>query len=431
MKLAIIAGGKGTRLGLKDIPKPMIDIGGKPLLEYQINLAKKYGITEIFILSGHLSEVIEEYFGNGSRFGVTITHVVEDMPMGTAGAVKQLKGIINDRFMVFYGDTVFDVNLQDMMDFDVLEKSMATVLVHPNDHPYDSDLLDIDGNSRVTAFYPKPHESGRFYKNLVNAALYILDPRIFSYIPDNRPSDFGKDIFPSLLKSGQSIRAYKTAEYIKDMGTPERFEKTKNDILSGKVAWLNRSNKRKAVFLDRDGVINREVGDLRKVEQFELLEGVAESIRKINKSEYLCIVITNQPGLAKGFYSFNTLAQIHNKMDSLLGRNGAFIDGLYYCPHHPEQGFPGEVPELKIECECRKPKPLLFFNAERDFNIDLAKSYFIGDRYIDVQAGKNAGTKTILVKTGFAGSDRNSSSPQPDHYFDSLSEAVDFIMEGK
>jgi histidinol-phosphate phosphatase family protein len=429
MKLAIIAGGKGTRLGLKDIPKPMVEIAGKPLLEYQIELAKKYDINDIYILSGHLSEVIINYFGNGEAFGVSITHIVEERPLGTGGAVKQLQKIITDRFLVFYGDTILDIDIDELLRFDNIEDSIATILVHPNDHPYDSDLLDVDDKDHVISFSPKPHSDFAYKKNLVNAALYILSPEVFNYIPDDRPSDFGKDIFPHLLSHKNKIRAYRSAEYIKDMGTPERFEKTKHDLISGKVSRLNRTNKRKAVFLDRDGVINKEVVDLRNAEQFELIDESALAIKKINKSEYLSIVITNQPGIAKGFFTYETLSTIHNKMDTLLGKEGAYIDNLYFCPHHPEKGFAGEIPDLKIDCECRKPKPGLIYVAADKHNIDLKNSFFIGDRYADIMAGKNAGLRTVLVKTGYAGSDKEKYSIEPDYTFKNLNEAINFIIE--
>lgn len=429
MKLAIIAGGKGTRLGLKDIPKPMVNIADKPLLEYQVELAKRYGLNDIYILSGHLSDVIIDYFGNGERFGVTITHIVEDKPLGTGGAVKQLKDLFDERFMVFYGDTILDIDLNEFIKFDHKEDCIATILVHPNDHPHDSDLLDIDDNCRITSFFPKPHNNNIYYKNLVNAALYILSPEIFDYIPEDHSSDFGKDIFPDLIQKHKIIRAYGSAEYIKDMGTPERFEKTKHDLVSGKVSRLNLSNKRKAIFLDRDGVINREVGDLRTPEQFELVDDAASVIRKINKSEYLAIVITNQPGIAKGFFSVETLNAIHKKMDTFLGKDGAYLNGLYYCPHHPDSGFPGEIPELKFECECRKPKPQLIYKACNDFNIDLDNSFFIGDRYVDIMAGKNAGVKTVLLETGYAGIDKDNYTVVPDYKFRNLTDAINFILE--
>lgn len=428
MKLAIIAGGKGTRLGLVDIPKPMAPIGGKPLLETQVELARRYGITEIFVLSGHLSQVIRDHFGDGSRFGVKIVHVTEGEPMGTAGAVLQLEGRVDERFMVFYGDTIMDIDLGRLMAYDASSEGIATLLVHPNDHPRDSDLLEVDRDGYVKAFHPKPRPEGKYYRNLVNAGLYVLDPAVFGLIPRGRPSDFGKDVFPAALAAGLGIRTYSTPEYIKDMGTPERFRRTEGDFLSGKVARLNRSNKRGAIFLDRDGVINREVGDLRGPEQFELLPGAAEAIRRINASEYLAIVVTNQPGIAKGFFSEETLDAVHGKMDSLLGDSGAYVDGLYYCPHHPHKGFPGEVPELKVECRCRKPAPGMIERAAADFNVDLGRSFLIGDRYADIMAGKNAGIGTILLRTGFAGSDSGSYAVEPDRTCADLGEAVDRIV---
>ena len=171
MKLVIIAGGKGTRLGLKDIPKPMVEVGEKPLLEYQINLAKQYAIKNIYMLSGHLSEVIVDYFGNGRKFGVNITHVIENSPLGTSGAVKQLENRIAGRFMVFYGDVFLDTDLRSFMDFDREAGSVADIIVHPNDHPHDSDLVDINDENIVTAFHSKPHDKNKYYRNLVNAAV--------------------------------------------------------------------------------------------------------------------------------------------------------------------------------------------------------------------------------------------------------------------
>nr|WP_321234165.1 HAD-IIIA family hydrolase [uncultured Psychroserpens sp.] len=429
MKLVIIAGGKGTRLGLKEIPKPMVVINGKPLLEHQIDLAKRYGLTEIYILSGHLSSVIIDHFGDGANFGVNITHVVEDKPLSTAGAVKQLEGLIEDRFMVFYGDTIMDLDLTNFIGFDSENMdSIGSILVHPNDHPYDSDLIEINANERVTAFLSKPHKEDLFYSNMVNAALYILSPKVFDYITPNEASDFGKHIFPQILET-ENLYAYKTTEYIKDMGTPDRFAKVENDLVSGKVARLNRSKKQKAVFLDRDGVLNKEVDQLTNIEDFELIDGTVRAIKSLNKSDYLVIVITNQPVIAKGFISTKQLNSIHKKMDTLLGNEGAFLDDLFYCPHHPETGFEGEITELKIECECRKPRPGMLLKAAQQYNIDLENSWFIGDRYTDIAAGKSANTNTILLKTGHAGNDKDRfDSIESDFEFNNLLEATDYIL---
>jgi D,D-heptose 1,7-bisphosphate phosphatase len=428
MIVVIVAGGKGTRLGLADSPKPMVEMAGKPLLEHQVDLAKRYGFLDFYVLSGFFSEKIIDYFGDGSRFGVRIHHVTETRPLGTAGSVKQLEGLIHDTFMVFYGDVLMDVCLPDMLSFHRDRPGIATILVHPNDHPFDSDLLDIDANGYVDRFYPKPRPDAVYYRNLVNAGLYIFEPEIFQYIQRDVESDFGRDVLPFLLDENEKIKAYYTAEYVKDIGTRERLLTCTNDFLKGRVFELNRSNPRRAVFLDRDGVINREADCISEMERFELLEGSSEAVRKINSSNYMAVVITNQPAIAKGFCTEDQLRQVHNKMETVLGREGAYIDYLYYCPHHPEKGFEGERSEYKINCECRKPRTGLIEKARQDFNIDLQESFLIGDRTVDVMAAVNAGMRSILVRSGYGGKD-NSFPCQPDFVFDNLGDSVDFILD--
>ncbi len=421
MQTVIIAGGKGTRLGLKDIPKPMVKIADKPLLEHQIELAKRYGSDEIFILSGHLADVITDYFGNGEKFGVKIHHVIEPYPLGTAGSLKLLEGKLDERFMVFYGDVVMDFDLDSFIAFDKQHDSVGTTLVHPNDHPYDSDLLEVDENCKVTRVIPKPHNDGEYYQNLVNAAVYIFSDKVFRYIEEGVSQDFGKRILPKIVSQGGELYAYKTPEYIKDMGTAERFEKVKDDFVCGKVARLNKKNKRSCIFLDRDGVINKNMDTNPTVKDFELLDGVAQAIHKINKSDYLSVVVTNQPMIAKGFVTFEQVNETHKKMETLLGEQGAFLNAIYYCPHHPDKGFEGEVKELKIDCECRKPKPGMLLKAAEDMNIDLKNSWMIGDSKRDIDAGKNAGCKTIFI------SQENTTGA--DFVAKNLEQAVKIILE--
>lgn len=423
MQLVILAGGKGTRLGLTDIPKPMVSMAGKPLLERQIELVKDYGIDEVFILSGHLARVISDYFGDGSKWGVKIHHVVEPYPLGTAGALKLLEGRLTDRFLVFYGDVVMDFDIKAFEDFDIKRGGVATILVHPNSHPYDSDLVEINEDFSVDSFLPKPHPENLIYRNLVNAAVYIMSPRVMDYIESEVYSDFGKHVLPRLLEQNQKIYAYQTAEYIKDMGTKDRFSAVCQDLESGKVSRLNKRNARPAIFLDRDGTLNKDMGTNPNVRDFQLLIDVPQAISKINKSDYLSVVVTNQPMIAKGFVTFEDVENVHRKMETLLGKSHAYVDGIYYCPHHPERGFDGEVPELKIDCECRKPKIGMLLQAKKDFNIDLSRSWMIGDNETDMMAGKAAGCRTILVnnnslKTDFA-----------DYVCLNLLEAINFIME--
>lgn len=427
MKLAIIAGGKGTRLGLKDAPKPMVRIGGAPLIGHQINNAKRYGIKDIYILSGYLADVIEDYFGDGKAFGVNIDHIVERHPLGTAGAVKQLEGKINERFMVFYGDVMLDVDLKSFMEFDKLSNSAVAIIVHPNDHPYDSDLVEINNENIVTVFHSKPHKENAYYSNLVNAAVYILSPEIFKCIPHDKPSDFGKDIFPLLLKSGKTIRAYKTAEYLKDMGTPDRLKKIKDDFAAGKIARLSKRNKRPAIFMDRDGTLVEDIDLLHKEEDLKLFPFSSSAIKKINDSDFISFLITNQPVVARNLCDISVVKQIHSKLEALLGMEGAYLNDIYFCPHHPDKGYPGENPDFKIDCGCRKPKTGMIKRALSDYNIDIEASWLIGDATVDLQTGINAGMKTILVRTGKGGKDKKFEA-SPDFVFDNVLDAVDFIL---
>lgn len=429
MKAVIIAGGKGTRLGLTDLPKPMVPVVGKPLLEHQILLLKRYGITDVIFLTGHLSEKIEEYFEDGSSWEMNISYVREKEPLGTAGAILQLEKEIQERFLVLYGDVVMDFDIDKFREFDEKDDSLGSLIVHPNDHPYDSDLVEREGDV-VTRFISKPHPEGLLYENLVNAAVYILSPEIFQYIPVGVSSDFGKDIFPDVVNRGLKLRAYASPEYIKDLGTPDRLEKVENDLSSGKIARWNLGASRPAIFIDRDGVINKEVDNLRRIEDFEILPGVEDAIRKINKSDYLAVVITNQPAVAKGFLTLTELKDIHKLLETKLGSAKAFVNHIYFCPHHPEKGFPGEIEELKIKCECRKPGTAMIEQAVADYHIDLSRSYFIGDTTTDLLTAKNAGISSVLVKTGYAGKDLRF-PVEPDYVAENLESAVDYILTQK
>lgn len=422
-QVVIIAGGLGSRLGLTDLPKPMVKIANKPILEHQINLAKRYGIEEIFILSGHLSDVIKNYFNDDTQFGVKIHHITETVPLGTAGCLKLVEGMLDEKFFLFYGDIVTDFDIESFVQFSTKYKDIAGILlVHPNDHPYDSDLVEINENNFISAFIPKPHQNNEYYSNLVNAAVYIFSREIFKYIENNKFQDFGRDILPKVLASGGKLVGYRSAEYVKDMGTADRFEKVKTDFESGKVARLNKQHKRPCIFLDRDGVINFNMDEHPNADDFSLLPGVVNAIRKVNQSGYLAIVVTNQPMIAKGFLTFEELKKIHKKMETILGEAHAYLDGIYFCPHHPQKGFDGEVVDLKVDCECRKPKAGMLFKAQEDFNIDLNKSWMIGDSERDIQAGKNAGCKTVLITSGKNDFDA-------DFCASNLKEAVEIILE--
>ncbi len=412
MKTIIMAGGKGTRIQMisSEIPKPMLPIDGIPVLEREIISLRNQGFKDIIITVSHLGSFIMEYFKNGTDLGVKIEYFDEKIPLGNAGALFKLRSKIgNDAFLLLNADIVFDVDFNRMLDFHRKKESLITLFTHPNNHPYDSSLLVADENLSVKTWISKEDKQPVYYKNRVNAGLHIIEPIVLDMSGINvgeigKKNEDGKilkvDLDSQLLKpfagTGKMF-CYDSPEYVKDMGTPERFYSVEKDFKSGKIISKNLKNKQKAVFLDRDGIINKYVGFLKKERDFELIPGVGEAIRKINESGYLCIVVTNQPVIARGEMTYSELDNIHNKMETLLGLESAYIDGLYYCPHHPDTGYDGEVSELKFDCSCRKPKPGMLLKAAKDFNIDLKCSWMAGDSENDIKAGLSAGCKSILI----------------------------------
>src|SRR5436190_1566247 len=429
-QLIILAGGKGTRLKdrLGDLPKPLIPIAGKPLLEHQAELAKKHGFTDLIIFVCYRPDLIEQALGDGSRWGVRIRYQIEKEPLGTAGAVLAGYDLLADTFAVLYGDTMVNVDLGRIWDAHHAAQADATLLLHPNDHPLDSDLVEANAEGWVTAFHNRPHPPGCYFQNLVNAALYVVNKStLAAWTQTIAPADFGKDLFPAILKRGAKLRAYNSPEYIKDVGTPERLDRVSEEYAAGIIHDSSLDVAQRAVFLDRDGTLNREVDGVRSPEQLELLPGVADAIHRLNHHGWRAIVVSNQPLIAKGFCAESDVQAIHNKLETLLGAGHAFVDRIYYCPHHPEKGFAGERAELKIDCTCRKPKAGMVQQAGTDLNIDLRQSWLIGDTTTDLQTARNAGLKAILVRTGYAGKDAKYPT-QPDYTFDTLGEAVDFLL---
>lgn len=431
-KVAILAGGMGTRLRERsgDLPKPMVPVLGKPVLHHQIELCLKHGFTDIALLVQHRHEKISEYFGNGSKFGVKLSYVIEEVPRGTSGALHDALPLLSDRFLVLYGDTFMDIDLVKLWNSHEVSGAVGTLLLHPNDHPQDSDLVDIDNEGNVRAILTYPHPEDRKVRNLVNAALYVLDKKGLEEVtPAEGKADIAKHMFPRMLELGRRLHGYVTPEYIKDMGTPERLDKVEHDFVKGLPELLSERHLRTAIFLDRDGTINREVTHLKSPDQIELLPGAANAIRQINRSGMLAVAITNQPVIARGDVSLRGLERIHARLESELGVNGAYLDRLYFCPHHPDMGFPGEIRELKGPCGCRKPATGLIDQACHDLKVNRKDSWMIGDTTTDIETGRRAGVHTVLLRSGHAGSDAKY-TVRPDYIAPDLSDAVEWILNG-
>jgi histidinol-phosphate phosphatase family protein len=412
----------------------MIPIAGKPLLEHQVELAKKHGFTDLIFFVHYRADLIEKHFGDGEKFDVRIRYILEKEPLGTAGAVLAGFGHLAERFVVLYGDTMVNVDLGRIWQAHEKAGAAATLLLHPNDHPFDSDLVEVDASSRVLAFHNRPHPPKVWRQNLVNAGLYVLEKSALAKFsesriqnPESRILDFGRDVFPALVARGEKLLGYNSPEFIKDIGTPERYDRISAQFAAGIVQRSSLATPQRAVFLDRDGTLIPDKDCLRHADELELLPGVAEALHELNLAGWRTVVVTNQPVVAKGWCTEAELQNIHNKLESLLGLEHAFLDRIYFCPHHPEKGFPGERPELKMNCNCRKPKIGMIEKAVADLNIDLSQSWLIGDTTTDVQTAKNAGLKSILLRTGHGGND-GKHEVRPDFVTDKLLDAVRLLL---
>lgn len=425
----ILAGGKGTRLAsrLDGKPKPLIDVGGVPLLRRQIVALVEQGVDDIVLLVNHAADQIEEYV---SRLEVAArVRIINDGdPRGTAGATLACLDLLQETFVVVYGDTLFDLDVRQILQDHQESDADATLLLHPNDHPADSDLVGLDRLNWINAFHPYPRPSGQWLRNLVNAAFYVVERAALEpWVARMASGDFAKDLFPAMLAEGARLKGYLSFEYIKDIGTPARLDKAERHLRSGLVARARHSRAQRAVFLDRDGTLNVQRGHIARAQHLELITGAAEAVHRLNDAEFRVVLVTNQPVLARGDADEEALALIHAKLESDLGEAGAYLDAIYYCPHHPDSGYEGEVPELKIACDCRKPAIGMVNAAASAMNIDLSQSWMVGDSTADVAMARSAGLRSILVGTGEGGRDGKYAA-EPTMRASSIGEAIDLIL---
>lgn len=425
----ILAGGRGTRLAQalgSDIPKPMAPVLGVPLLERTVALLREQGFTDLLLLVHYRADVVRAHFGDGSTFGVRIRYVEEKEPRGTGGALVDALPLLAEQFLVLYGDTLVDLDFRRMLEFHEKSEASATLFVHPNDHPQDSDLVELDESRRVVVLHPYPRVQGKEYHNLVNAALYVIRKDALSLEWPSGAFDIAKHAIPQWLDAGSRVFGYRGDGYIKDMGTPERLLKVERDLIAGTVRRKSGRAPRSAVFLDRDGTLNVEKGHLADPDELELFPGTGAAIRKLNAAGIPAIVITNQPVIARGEADFSDVDRIHRRLETLLAQEGAYVDAIFFCPHHPDAGFEGERTELKRVCDCRKPATGLIDRACAVFHIDCSQSWFVGDTTVDMECARRAGIEAILVRTGGGGADGKFDTP-PAFVVNDFAEAVDHI----
>lgn len=405
MQAVVLAGGKGTRLGADGDapPKPLTPILGLALLEHLLAWLAQEGVRDVVLCTAYRAEQVERAIGDGSRFGLRIRYSVETKPLGTAGAVKLATPLLEERFFVVYGDVLAEIDLAAMYQAHRASGAMATLAVHPNSHPFDSDRVIADAAGHIERLVRKEDRLGPEAGALCNAALYVLERGAIDAIADDGVArDFARDVFPELLRSGAALFAYRTAEYLKDMGTKARCGAVEADLSQGVVRAMRRGRPRAAVLLDRDGVLNEDAPYITRADELRLLPGVAKAVRRLNEAHVLTAVCTNQPGVARGMINEAELHAIHRYLEGKLGEEGAWVDGIFACPHHSHRGFDGERSDLKVFCTCRKPLAGLLFQAREALSADLARSIFVGDRTTDLRAARAAGALGVGVRTGNA-----------------------------
>lgn len=435
MPLAVIvAGGLGTRARSMTgdrVPKALLEVAGVPIIIRQLRLLARDGIEQVIVLAGHLGAALRAaLIPEAAQLGVRLTVAIETEPLGTAGNLPAIASLIDrDSFFVIYGDIVFDLCLSRLLAFHRRHASVATIVAHPNDHPETSDLLATEPDGRVTAILSRRERPPGDYRNLVPAGLYVCAPDVLRALTTGQRADFIHDLFPALVRAGQLVYAYQTSEYLRDVGTPERCATAAADIARGHVAALRADHERPALFFDCDGVLNAEPDGhgVLAPDAVTLLPGAAAAVRRAHDAEYVTIGVTNKPQVAKGLVCPAALPALLGRLETLLAREGAILDRLYYCPHHPERGFPGEVADLKIPCTCRKPAPGMLRQAIADLPVATARSTIIGDSWRDIAAGHAAGIYAYGVRTGH-GCRALPAGVRPDAMFADVGEAVDFTL---
>lgn len=409
--VVINAGGLGTRLSsmYNGLPKALVPVFDEPIIIDQINKFIDQEFKEFVILLGYKAHeirvAIEQYY---SKSQLKIQFLTESLPLGSGGSLLYFLDDLPDKFIFTYCDILFDLNVDNMLRFHSEVNSDMTVLVHPNDHPNDSDLVSVEAGSLISSIKSHPHNSDDFTGNLVNAAFYVINKTCLSQTPfADDVLDFAQDIMPGIIVNS-NVYAYQTPEFIKDMGTPSRLLKVRQIYAN---RFRNTTGNR-VICLDRDGTINPcKNGDyITHVNDFELIEGVGEAISKLRNLGYFVVCVTNQPVIARADVSLNDLKAIHSKMDLLLATNNAYFDGIYFCPHHPDSGYKGEISSLKFDCECRKPKTGLLEQVMSYIPFDRRNSWFVGDSWRDIECGQSFGMKTCLIGEGDLDADMQVSS---------------------
>ncbi len=394
--VVIPIGGDGTRVSslTKGKTKSELKIyNNKKIIDFQIETVSKLKKKIILLSSSKFRNLNSYILKKYNKLDIEI--ITEEKKLGTAGCLYPLQKLNYNYYLIIYGDIIFNIDFRKLINFHKKKKADCTLVIHPNNHSIDSDCIDIDKNFKSKKIYLKPHLKKNI-PNLCLAGIYVINKKSLFLIKKNQFQDFSKNFLKACEKKIK-IFGYNTREYIKDAGTPSRINQIKKELKGFKFKNGNINKKIPAIFLDKDGVINK-LNKKKHYQKFDkLMSGTISSLKVINKSGFLTILITNQPAIAKGIISEEGFLKDLNKLSFKLSENKVYIDRVYYCPHHPQRGFKKEIKALKINCKCRKPNNGLFLNAIKDLNIDKKKSFVIGDQISDYLASKKTNLRFIGV----------------------------------
>jgi mannose-1-phosphate guanylyltransferase / phosphomannomutase len=433
MHAAIIAGGLAVAMTGDLIPNALLPVAGVPIIFRQLRVLRREGVTRVSVLAGHLGDRLRQALEpEAAALELVLRIMIEPKPLGTAGCLTALDPGTQETLIV-YGDLLFDVALAPLWEFHRRKNALLTVVAHPNDHPRTSDLI-VERDGLMQRILPRGQSRQHDHRNLVPAGLYLASPAFLTTLTSGARADMITDVLPRLVAAGAAIAVYNTPEYLRDIGGPTRHALAERDVRGGGVAALGGAHPRPAIFFDCDGVLNEEPGDPGVVapDSVKLIPGAGSALGRAQAAGLLSVAVTNRPQVAKGLVTFEGLDHILGRLEALLAADGGVLDRIYACPHYPESGFSGEIPELKVRCECRKPGTLLIRQALADLPIDRSRSVLVGDSLRDIGAARGIGIWAYGVRTGYGCRDREryrreaGTPPVPDLMFENVSEAVEF-----
>lgn len=380
--VVILAGGKGTRIKkyLNGQPKPMVKIKNITFLETLIQNISKYNVNNIIILAGFRGKKIHKKFNNKKINLVNIKCIIEKKPLGTGGCLQLIKKDLTKKFVVMNGDTFFDIDLNSFSNFKIKKEESLIALSKNNSYQQNTKLIGLSINEGKKIFLKKGAK-------LFNGGIYLFNKNFINKIPKKNCS-LEKDILEGeILKKKVYGKLFNN--YFIDIGTPNNLKKANKTL----VNYLFRP----AVFLDRDGTINVDKGYTYKIKDLKLIDKTIKLIQYLKSKNYYIFIVTNQAGIAKGYFKINDFYNFQNNLKNVLFKKNILIDDVSFCPFHKK----GIIKEYKKDSKFRKPDNLMISSLIKRYNINLKKSLVIGDKDTDKKCAKKIGLKYIDINSKF------------------------------